>query len=197
MRSKLMKGYTENVKRECLKNPLNNSRYLSLLDDEEIVSIARLSTSMNYPSDWQNSMFYEILGYEYKKVDGNIKKVDYKNKNFIRLKIVKIDEEAFEPRKIGYITISDFDLNFTNLLLSRPFKMNRGLIAKDFPVISFDSNKNIRFDISKEEWRQQEVSQNAYINEMSKKFGKTYCDEYEKFSAKFKALMENNGIKTK
>ena len=152
MRSKLMKGYTENVKRECLKNPLNNSRYLSLLDDEEIVSIARLSTSMNYPSDWQNSMFYEILDYEYKKVDGNIKKVDYKNENFIRLKIVKIDEEAFEPRKIGYITISDFDLNFTNLLLNRPFKMNRGLIAKDFPVISFDSNKNIRFDISKEEW---------------------------------------------
>ena len=75
--------------------------------------------------------------------------------------------------------------------------MNRGLIAKDFPVISFDSNKNIRFDISKEEWKQQEASQNAYINEMSKKFGKTYCDEYEKFSIKFKALMENNGIKTK
>lgn len=75
--------------------------------------------------------------------------------------------------------------------------MNRGLIAKDFPVISFDSNKNIRFDISKEEWKQQEVSQNAYINEMSKKFGKGYSDEYEKFSIKFKALMENNGIKTK
>ena len=192
-----MKGYTENVKRECLKNPLNNSRYLSLLDDEEIVSIARLSTSMNYPSDWQNSMFYEILDYEYKKIDGNIKKVDYKNGNFIHLRIVKIDEEAFEPRKIGYITISDFDLNFTNLLLSRPFKMNRSLIAKDFPVISFDSNKNIRFDISKEEWKQQEASQSAYINEMSKKFGKGYSDEYEKFSIKFKALMENNGIKTK
>ena len=197
MRSKLMKGYTENVKRECSKNSLNNSRYLSLLDDEEIVSIARLSTSMNYPSDWQNSMFYEILDYEYKKVDGNIKKVDYKNGNFIHLKIVKIDEEAFEPRKIGYITISDFDLNFTNLLLNRPFKMNRGLIAKDFPVISFDANKNMRFDISEEEWKQQEVSQNAYINEMLKKFGKTYCDEYEKFSTKFKALVENNGIKTK
>lgn len=197
MRSKLMKGYTENVKRECLKNPLNNCRYLSLLDDEEIVSIARLSTIMNYPSDWQNSMFYEILDYEYKKVDGSIKKVDYKNGNFIHLKIVKIDEEAFEPRKIGYITISDFDLNFTNLLINRPFKMNRGLIAKDFPVISFDSNKNIRFDISKEEWKQQEVSQNAYINEMSKKFGKGYSDKYEKFSIKFKALMENNGIKTK
>ena len=60
-----------------------------------------------------------------------------------------------------------------------------------------NSNKNIRFDISKEEWKQQEVSQNAYINEMSKKFGKTYSDEYEKFSTKFKALMENNGIKTK
>ena len=90
MRSRLMKGYTENVKRECLKNPLNNSRYLSLLDGEEIVSIARLSTSMNYPSAWQDSMFYEILGYEYKKVDGNIKKLDYKNENFIRLKIVKI-----------------------------------------------------------------------------------------------------------
>ena len=197
MRSKLMKGYTENVKRECLKNPLNICRYLSLLDDEEIVSIARLSTSMNYPSDWQDSMFYEILDYEYKKVDGSIKKVDYKNGNFIHLRIVKIDEEALEPRKIGYITISDFDLNFTNLLLNRPFKMNRGLIAKDFPVISFDSNKNIRFDISKEEWKQQEASQNAYINEMSKKFGKIYCDEYEKFSIKFKALMENNGIKTK
>ena len=197
MRSKLMKGYTENVKRECLKNPLNNSCYLSLLDDEEIVSIARLSTSMNYPSDWQNSMFYEILDYEYKKVDGSIKKVDYKNENFIRLKIVKIDEEALEPRKIGYITISDFDLNFTNLLLNRPFKMNKGLIAKDFPVISFDSNKNIRFDISKEEWKQQEASQNAYINEMSKKFGKAYCDEYEKFSIKFKALLENNDIKSK
>lgn len=197
MRSKLMKGYTENVKRECSKNPPNNSRYLSLLDDEEIVSIAQLSTSMNYPSDWQNSMFYEILDHEYKKVDGSIKKVDYKNGNFIHLKIVKIDEEAFEPRKIGYITISDFDLNFTNLLLNRPFKMNRGLIAKDFPVISFDSNKNIRFDISEEEWKQQEVSQNAYINEMSKKFGKTYCDEYKKFSTKFKALLENNGIKTK
>lgn len=197
MRSKLMKGYTENVKRECSKNSLNNSRYLSLLDDEEIVGIARQSTIMNYPSDWQNSMFYEILDHEYKKVDGSIKKVDYKNGNFIHLKIVKIDEEAFEPRKIGYITISDFDLNFTNLLLSRPFKMNRGLIAKDFPVISFDSNKNIRFDISEEEWKQQEVSQNAYINEMSKKSGKTYCDEYEKFSTKFKALLENNGIKTK
>ncbi len=197
MRSKLMKGYTENVKRECLKNPLNNCRYLSLLENEEIVSIARLSTSMNYPSDWQDSMFYEILDYEYKKVDGSIKKVDYKNGNFIHLKIVKIDEATFEPRKIGYITISDFDLNFTNLLINRPFKMNRGLIAKDFPVISFDSNKNIRFDISKEEWKQQEVSQNAYINEMSKKFGKAYCDEYEKFSTKFKALMENNGIKTK
>lgn len=197
MRSKLMKGYTENVKRECLKNPLNNCRYLSLLENEEIVSIARLSTSMNYPSDWQDSMFYEILDYEYKKVDGSIKKVDYKNGNFIHLKIVKIDEATFEPRKIGYITLSDFDLNFTNLLISRPFKMNRGLIAKDFPVISFDSNKNIRFDISKEEWKQQEVSQNAYINEMSKKFGKAYCDEYEKFSTKFKALMENNGIKTK
>ena len=197
MRSKLMKGYTENVKRECSKNSLNNSRYLSLLDDEEIVSIARLSTSMNYPSDWQNSMFYEILDYEYKKVDGSIKKVDYKNGNFIHLKIVKIGEEAFEPRKIGYITISDFDLNFTNLLLNRPFKMNRGLIAKDFPVISFDANKNMRFDISEEEWKQQEVSQNAYINEMLKKFGKTYCDEYEKFSTKFKALVENNGIKTK
>ena len=74
MRSKLMKGYTENVKRECSKNSLNNSRYLSLLDDEEIVSIARQSTSMNYPSDWQNSMFYEILDHEYKKVDGSIKK---------------------------------------------------------------------------------------------------------------------------
>ena len=197
MRSKLMKGYTENVKRECLKNPLNNSCYLSLLDDEEIVSIARQSTSMNYPSDWQDSMFYEILDYEYKKVDGSIKKVDYKNGNFIHLRIVKIDEEAFEPRKIGYITISDFDFNFTNLLINRPFKMNRGLIAKDFPVISFDSNKNIRFDISKEEWKQQEASQNAYINEMSKKFGKAYCDEYEKFSIKFKALLENNDIKTK
>ena len=197
MRSKLMKGYTENVKRECLKNPLNNSRYLSLLGNEEIVSIARLSTSMNYPSDWQDSMFYEILDHEYKKVDGSIKKVDYKNGNFIHLKIVKIDEEASEPRKIGYITLSDFDLNFTNLLINRPFKMNRGLIAKDFPVISFDSNKNIRFDISKEEWKQQEVSQNAYINEMSKKFGKGYSDKYEKFSTKFKALMENNGIKTK
>lgn len=197
MRSKLMKGYTENVKRECLKNPLNNSRYLSLLENEEIVSIARQSTSMNYPSDWQDSMFYEILDYEYKKVDGSIKKVDYKNGNFIHLKIVKIDEEASEPRKIGYITLSDFDLNFANLLINHPFKMNRGLIAKDFPVISFDSNKNIRFDISKEEWKQQEVSQNAYINEMSKKFGKGYSDEYEKFSTKFKALMENNGIKTK
>ena len=97
-----------------------NNDYLDLLNDDNIKYITKKSTEMHYPKEWYDSMFYEILDYEYRKVDGSIERVDYsKNEKVVYLKIIKLNSETMEEQKVGYVSIRDYNLRFTNLMLNR------------------------------------------------------------------------------
>ncbi len=172
--------------------------YLDLLNDDNIKYIAKKSTEMHYPKEWYDSMFYEILNYEYKKVAGCIKRVDYsKNEKIVMLKIIKLNKKTMEEQKVGYVSISDYNLHFTNLLLNSSYKQNKNLIAQDFPIMESDSKGNLHFQTSQEERKQEEISQNAFVSEMTNAFGRTYLDNYNKYVSKSKSILEYNGIKTK
>ena len=113
-----------------------NNDYLDLLNDDNIKYITKKSTEMHYPKEWYDSMFYEILDYEYRKVDGSIERVDYsKNEKVVYLKIIKLNSETMEEQKVGYVSIRDYNLYFTNLLLNSSYKQDKTLIADDFPVM--------------------------------------------------------------
>ncbi len=175
-----------------------NNNYLDLLNDDNIKYIAKKSTEMHYPKEWHDSMFYEILDYEYRKVDGSIERVDYsKNEKVVYLKIIKLNSETMEEQKVGYVSIRDYNLRFTNLMLNSSYKQDKTLIAKDFPVMESDKKGNLHFQTSQEEKQQEEISQNTFVSEMTSAFGRTYLDDYNKHVNKFKSILEYNGIKTK
>ena len=136
-----------------------NNNYLDLLNDDNIKYIAKKSTEMHYPKEWHDSMFYEILDYEYRKVDGSIERVDYsKNEKVVYLKIIKLNSETMEEQKVGYVSIRDYNLRFTNLMLNSSYKQDKTLIAKDFPVMESDKKGNLHFQTSQEEKQQEEIS---------------------------------------
>lgn len=175
-----------------------SNKYLDLLNDDEIKYISKKSTEMHYPKKWYGSMFYEIMDYEYKKVGGRIERVDYsKNKKIVRLKIIKLNEETMEEQKVGYVSISDYNLHFTNLLINNSYKQNKTLIAQDFPIMESDSKENLHFQTSQEEQKQEEISQNAFVSEMTSAFGRTYLNDYNNYINKIRTTLEFNGVKTK
>lgn len=177
-----------------------NNDYLDLLNDDNIKYITKKSTEMHYPKEWYDSMFYEILDYEYRKVDGSIERVDYsKNEKVVYLKIIKLNSETMEEQKVGYVSIRDYNLYFTNLLLNSSYKQDKTLIADDFPVMIMinDGKGKLHFQTSQEEKQQIEISQKAFVSEMTSAFGRSYLDDYNKHLNKLKSIFEYNGIKTK
>ncbi len=182
------------------------AKFLSSLSDSEIEKMVLNAVIENYPEQWHSSIFCEILRCEYKRVrekpeivknycvtdkDGEpytfilpeIEKIEYKGKadaDTIYLKLIKVNPKTLKQGKIGYVSLSDFSLDFTNLILNEGYKKNKNLIASDFPQLVHKKDI-LHFNTSKEEVEQSKKAQQLYVTFMENNynFGKKYKEEYE------------------
>ena len=193
------------------------AKFLSNLSDSEIEKMVLDAVIENYPENWHSSIFCEILRCEYIRVrekpeivknycitdkDGEpytfilpvIEKIEYKGKadtDTIYLKIIKVNPKTLKQEKIGYVSLSDFSLDFTNLLLNEGYKKNKNLIASDFPQLVRKGDK-LRFNTSKEEVGQSKKAQQLYVTFMKNNynFGKEYKEEYKKYETKTNVIAD-------
>lgn len=191
--------------------------FIEKLTDEELLEIARKSTIIHYPENWHKSIVYQPITHEMKKVrekpltyhtpcvtDANGKpiklvlpieeSVEYptKDQGEIYFKIVLKDKKFPKGLHLGYVHLSDMIITFCNIMLRNSLKKNVDFIAREYPPLIQIGN-GVKFDISKQEYKQAELTNKIFKEEMSAKFD-GYQVAYEKHDEEMKQFFKDHNL---